>query len=263
MLLILLSLFIKSLSYSADIDPSEIIFVDDCVTYTIRREQIGAYPGKSCAHLKDGSVVSAGPDGLVSSTWKVSGNFKRISLGKNRIIALTDKELQIYSPEGKLLHKMPGEFSSAYEVPMNGNMILHGPAGVQIYSGDLSKLLFQMKTSKHIHDVQMNSRGMLLYFNASAGKTSVNPYSAVEEFDPRRKKVVWSFAADPKMTFYSPLGGGVQEIDEDVIFFHDHFDGRWFYSKKEKRILKSIPGKNGQPTIFGPTEKVTVMERTR
>lgn len=139
-------------------------------------------------------------------------------------------------------------FNSIHEMP-DGKIIANSlHLGFFIFSPDLSKILYHKKFEpRHrLHDVQMSFNGNLIFFR-NLGKDTSPPYSSIEEFDMKNDKINWSYTPKPIGILFSPLRGSVQEIDKDLIFFNDLKHGGFFYSRKKKTVVRSVPGKFGKP----------------
>jgi len=163
-------------------------------------------------------------------------------------------------------------FNSIYEIPeitttkvpsyiTKDNIIVNSTnLGFYVLTPDLKKVLHSQllgKTNHSIHDLQVRSNGSLLLFNNRADEgLALNPYfSAIQEFDLDKKRIVFSYSGDEGI-FYSPYCGGVQEIDSDLILFSHVLTGAYFYSKSAKKLLVTVPGFTANEQIYYPTQQI-------
>ncbi len=166
--------------------------------------------------------------------------------------------------------------NSFYEIPENtysdsvpwmkkGNFIINGYFhGIFILSPDLKIGLHHMdyphSVKNGLHDVQVTPDGSLLLFNNWAADRDFR-YSAVDKYDPIKKKLVWRFTSSPLEMFYSPACGGVQEVGE-LIFFSHLTAGGYLWSPKENRMIKFIPGTKIDPRGVEPTQQLKMVDVT-
>ena len=148
-------------------------------------------------------------------------------------------------------------FNSIYEIPANtleaklpwmkrGNIIINSlQAGIFVVTPDLSTVLKHMRldhiSGNHtVHDVQVTPEGHFLLFNNIVAGRQGPAMSAIQKVDPVSGRVIFEFTALPHGMFYSAGGGGVQELP-DVIFFNHTTTGGYVYSKKTKKIIRTMP----------------------
>ena len=139
-----------------------------------------------------------------------------------------------------------------------GNYVVHvNMRGLTfILSHDLKRVLWSKNLTsdclpghfENIHDVQVSSRGTLLYYNNFGHQCDYSvprlssKFSDIEEYDPvsDRKRIL--FKPDLKANFYSSFCGGVQELANGNFLTSDNFSGGYaseFDSKGSK--VWSIP----------------------
>lgn len=176
--------------------------------------------------------------------------------------------------------------NSIYEIPSNaatasymkeGNIVINGlMSGIQILTPDLSHVVYhtKLKTAVHhaVHDVQINSKGnFLLFVNAVANKKNRNVshpnwrsfndlHSAIQEINPATNDIVSEFETTPAEIFYSKACGSIQEINNDIWLFTHIISGTYIYSKKEKKILHSIPATHLNDHQFIPVQQVKALD---
>ena len=124
--------------------------------------------------------------------------------------------------------------NSFYEIPPNANAARHPAfaAGnyivnllnepIFILDKDLKRVLWSLKypLGRWIHDVQVLANGnLLIYVNMTS--ESRGKFSALDEFNPLDKKIVWTFRAKEPHQFNSPGRGGVQLLADKTIFYSD------------------------------------------
>lgn len=175
-----------------------------------------------------------------------------------------NEEVQILNADEEISH-----FNSIYEIPENsqsgnswlkpGNIIVNGNGqGIFILSADLSAVLYYLDYPpsrwNNLHDVQVTEKGEFLIFNNMVFDSG-SVYSAVEKFDPLKKKLTWRFTAEPKEMFYSATCGGVQELG-DLIFFSHVTVGGYVYSRTQKKIIRFFAGTNGNPRGGSPVQQL-------
>jgi len=163
-------------------------------------------------------------------------------------------------------------FNSFYEIPKNpnpafkaGGYIVNGHSqGSFIFSPDLQSVTLapplRIAFLNNSHDVQVTERGnLLLFVNKHRDGRHENPFSTVNEVDPRTQKSVFEFSATPKELFYSEYCGGVQELDGDHVLISDQLTGTFVYATKRKKILSAVrkthklnntPGQAQQVKLF-------------
>ena len=149
-------------------------------------------------------------------------------------------------------------FNSFSEIPKNdrektvpylkrGNYIVNGLShGVFILSADLKEVLHHLDLQNShqnlTHDVQVNKRGNLLYFNnTNVNSKDGDAYSSVDEYDPIENKVVFEFTSPIiKTLFFSKCCGGVQELDDEHLLFSDSYNGTYIFSKRKKKMVLTV-----------------------
>lgn len=165
--------------------------------------------------------------------------------------------------------------NSIYEIPENafsekipwlqtGNIIVNSlRLGVFIFSPDLKKILhhkvFPFSRWHSVHDVQITPDGEYLLFNNKVSDATEARISAIQKFNDPENRMTFDFRASPQEMFYSPVCGGVQEVG-DIIFFSHVITGGFFYSKRKKTIIYSIPGFYGQELINNPTQELKLVD---
>lgn len=149
-------------------------------------------------------------------------------------------------------------FNSISEVPENsgnktpylkpGTIVVNSKSlGIFFLSPDLKTLLHQIKLlsvsrDHSVHDVQVTKSGEIIFFNNRANDDRVPyPFSAIQKYDPVKKKITFNFSPEPKAFFFSPVRGGVQQINDDLIFFSHVTNGGYLYSTKKKTVEKTVP----------------------
>lgn len=104
------------------------------------------------------------------------------------------------------------------------------------------------------HDVQPQADGTLLYFNNMVlQKNEKEPYQApfsnIETYDPKTKKIKVVFQASPPQAFYSKACGGVQQLTDSILLISHMFMGTYIFDMKQKKVLSTtlldIPNSNG------------------
>ena len=185
---------------------------------------------------------------------------------------------QINQKEPYSAHEL-AHFNSFYEIPKiemrnpppylkEGNFIVNSyHMGLFILSSDLQKVLFHktLRFSDHhnIHDAQILSNGHLLYFNNHvAGSGEQAPYSAIQEIDLLKNKVVHEVTAQPKPLFFSRHCGGVQILDQDHMLFSHQLTGTYIYSKKQKKITHNLYQTHLSNGEFYPSQQVKAQDLT-
>ncbi len=208
--------------------------------------------------------------------------FSQTSLPILRQAKVSPLRYNIRVPIGKVDLEV-SHFNSFYEIPKlttkglpdylrEGNLILNSlELGVFILTPDLKKVLFHTtfpNSQLHrVHDVQVTGNGNFFYFNnlvfagqaayvPVAGSIFSNNYSAVHEVRPRTYKVVRSFQAQPKETFYSWISSNAQQLTEDLWLFTHHLNGTYIYSHSQAKIVLFAPGTHFQESGFGPSQQV-------
>lgn len=148
-------------------------------------------------------------------------------------------------------------FNSFYVIPTHSNKSIYKffpPGGFianSIYYGifsldsNLKNVLYHFKfpqaIAHRVHDVQVNKSGNILIFVnefkevSKYERKSSSLYSAVVEYAPLKKKILWKFESQPADFFYSPFCGGVQEIGSSTILVSDYLKGFYLIDKKSKK----------------------------
>lgn len=188
--------------------------------------------------------------------------------------------------EGTKVNKEISHFNSFYEIPpfkregsqpvwlKEGNFIINGLSqGMIILSSDLQKVLheegFTNSIHHRVHDVQINKKGNILYFNNLVNEngitfdylggadslSNIKLFSGIYEIDALTKKVIHRFVANPPQTFYSWISGGIQELDDDTWLFNHFLIGSYIYSKKTNGILMYAVSTNADYVNFKPSQQ--------
>lgn len=169
--------------------------------------------------------------------------------------------------------------NSFYEIPklsgqprhpaiQTGNYIINGYVqGLFIMSPDLKKVLHHslLPTSlwHHTHDLQVTKNGNILFFNNITSESKgAHTFSAIQEYDILKKKLVFDFTASPKAMFYSKACGGVQELDDDHILFSDNYNGTFIYSRSQKEMVASYRHTHFLNGAFTPNQQVKAEDLT-
>jgi hypothetical protein len=168
-------------------------------------------------------------------------------------------------------------FNSIYEIGKNdkektvsflkaGNLIVNSAGiGFFILTPDLSKTLYYTKypasIDSRIHDVQVSNDGKILLYNnfvndPSRGKT----FSAIQKFDPVTNRASDEFVSEPVEMFFSAIGGGAQELDDDLLVFTQTMNGVYIYSRKKKKLIHYMPGTFGNPFELHPIHEVKLRD---
>lgn len=175
-------------------------------------------------------------------------------------------------------------FNSFYEIPAHkesgstsfikeGNIILNSlKYGLFILNPDMTKVLhhtvFKNSLDHHVHDVQVNRNGNLIYFNnLAAGKPENEKltyrHSEVNEVHPKTHRMINSFSGAPKQLFHSAICGNIQELSNDLWLFTHFLTGTFIYSKSSKKILASISETHLDGERFMPSQQVTAQDLTK
>jgi hypothetical protein len=83
------------------------------------------------------------------------------------------------------------------------------------------------------HHPSLLKSGNLLIFDNGQRKGR----SRVLELDPAAKKIVWSYVGTPPSSFYSPIRGGCQQLDNGNVLITDSERGRVFEVTRAKRLV--------------------------
>lgn len=166
-------------------------------------------------------------------------------------------------------------FNSIYEIPANsgkasylkaGNIIVNSVGlGIFILSPDLEKTLYhnvnKFSFNHRVHDVQVTASGEFLFFNNQVDDLKESyRYSAIHKYDPVTDRLTFEYTSQPKAFFFSPVCGGVQELDDDLLFFSHVLDGGFLYSRKQKKMISAIPGTNGNIFVQTPTQQIKMID---
>ncbi len=168
-------------------------------------------------------------------------------------------------------------FNTIYEIPDNaqkskisylrpGNILINSIVlGIFILTPDLQKTLYHKVISRaqrhQIHDVQVLKSGEFIFFNNQVSDPAEkNNYSAINKFDPVTNKITYEFTPKPKGFFFSSSGGGVQEIDEDQLFFSHYLIGGYLYSRKKNTLILTTPGTYGKLYDLKPTQQIKMVD---
>jgi hypothetical protein len=132
--------------------------------------------------------------------------------------------------------------------------------GVFILDSELraiDSMLFNFSRGHAVHDVQVNKKGNLVFFNNKAMPFKEDrAFSALQELDPETFNIVFEFTASPKEMFYSQFCGAYQELGDDVVLFSDQLVGTYFYSKSRKEILQSFRNLHRADGLAFPIQQV-------
>lgn len=151
--------------------------------------------------------------------------------------------------------------NSFYEIPTNssaaklaafarGNYIVNDTMShrIIIFNRSLKKILWSMDYifwGGHItHDVQVLPNGNLLIYANVAQVENGKKASALHEFDPIKKKIVWSFMEKPPHKFFSECCGGVQLLDNGNILYSDISSGQAYgieITRSGKEVWRMSP----------------------
>ncbi len=236
---------------------SEYFFVEGCNIRNSRGIPQLILPGDYCLFLEDGTFFSSTSKKLrafnknKSLLWEIEGVFFRISFtaDKKSILAITSKNILKISLRGKVISQremvLPDAFAlTLYENP-DGTIILSGPSvGVVILSSDLIQVINEIRipnvVSSHLHDAQLLDQKQILFFNNQVKSSkSDSDYSAIQIFDQKASKIIFSFGPKPREFFYSSFGGGVDIVNSDLLLITHPSTGIFLYSKKRKDIVFS------------------------
>ena len=192
------------------------------------------------------------------------GKFIPPRWGNNRLLKAVNATLET------------SHFNSIYEVPKNkgetkasylkaGNIIANSSGvGTVILSPDLRETLYFQPNpesySHQVHDVQVSSTGEFLLFNNLVYDPTLNyAYSSINKYDPVKNKTTFKYTAEAKALFFSAACGGVQELDDDTLFFSHIVNGGFLYSRKQKKILHAFQGRNGNRLDIVPTQQLKLI----
>jgi hypothetical protein len=168
-------------------------------------------------------------------------------------------------------------FNSIYEIPENkgelkagylkhGNIIINSLSlGIFILSPDLTKTLFHelnpFSRRNHLHDVQVSPTGEFLIYNNIVNDNSEGyPYSAIQKYDSINKTLTFEYTPSPKAFFFSSACGGVQELDNDLIFFSHFTIGGFLYSRKQKKMIFAMAVTNGSIYSISGTQQLKLID---
>jgi hypothetical protein len=206
------------------------------------------------------------------------------SLFKDASIPL--KELPMFSTMAKQLNA-PNEishFNSFYEIPAlykkspasyikEGNVIVNSIEwGFFILSPDLNKVLhhasFKNSQDHHVHDLQVNQNGNLIYFNNTVNgnpesKIAYYRHSEINEVHPVTYKMINVFSGSPKQLFHSPICANIQELTSELWLFTHFLTGTYIYSKLSKKIIANITETHYDGEKYIPSQQVTAEDLTK
>jgi hypothetical protein len=168
-------------------------------------------------------------------------------------------------------------FNSIYEIPVNegekkatylksGNIIVNSlMLGTFILSPDLKQTHFHRvipNSLRHnIHDVQVTKDGEFLYFNNIVDDLEEKYFfSAIDRYDPVTNKLSFTYTSNPKAFFFSILGGGVQQVDDDLLFFSHVMEGGFLYSLKQNKVIFAAQGTNGNLYVQKGTLQIKMID---
>ena len=126
-----------------------------------------------------------------------------------------------------------------------GNYVVNGLMhGYFVLDAKLEKVLWNdvsPTAQMHlVHDVQVLPSGRLIQFvNLRVTATEDLRASAVEEIDLVTFRPVHVAGTEAGGIFYSRFGGGVQNLDDDLLLFSTSFTGAYLYSRKAKALVWS------------------------
>jgi hypothetical protein len=162
-----------------------------------------------------------------------------------------------------------------------GNIIINGlKQGFFVLSSDLKTVLhhttFKNSVDHRIHDVQVNRKGRIFYFNNTfadvpykfvkhLGGMSYPPrlYFGIFEEDASSLKVIHKFTSNPVESFYSWVCGSIQELDDDTWLFSHFLMGSYIYSKSKNSILLYTPSTHATYEKFQVTQQVKLFDLTK
>ncbi len=162
-------------------------------------------------------------------------------------------EWQSYWDKSMLSDIEATHFNSFYEIPEQisssslfraGDFIANSlELGVFIISKDFSRVinhfLIERSVRNNVHDVQIDRKGFLIYFNNLHKDQKESLYSTVDIFDSKMKKLFFEFKANPKEMFFSPACGGVQVLDDHHILISTRLGGFFVYNMNLKKVVFS------------------------
>ncbi len=121
---------------------------------------------------------------------------------------------------------------NALEAFREGNFIVNsnGFGVIFILNKEMTKVLWQdsyfRPPSRNLHDIVPLSNGRFMVFNNDSDGFG-KKVSSIDEYDPVRRKIVWTFRRNPATDFFKQYGGGVQVMKNDDVQFNDvDRDGR-------------------------------------
>lgn len=199
-----------------------------------------------------------------------TGNVTGRVLGSELLSQARVRAVPMKVPNTKDEHEV-SHFNSVYEIPANpfekslpwmrrGNLIVNSlHVGTFFLSPDLKvvhHLSFEKFSTHHqVHDVQVTPQGELIYFNNFTEPVKHLPYSTIQKYNPRTKKITFEFRARPASMFFSAIAGGVQEIG-DLLIFNQPTVGAYVYSKKKKDLVEFIPRMKANGSKFAVDQRV-------
>lgn len=110
---------------------------------------------------------------------------------------------------------------------------------IMIIERATKKIIWDMRddTWGHQHNPEMLPGGNILLFANGMNNLRQPLFSRVLEINPATKETVWSFQDPQKWTFFTPVMGGAQRLDNGNTLICEAINGRYFEVTREGEIV--------------------------
>jgi len=101
------------------------------------------------------------------------------------------------------------------------------------------EIIWQHRNTKwgHQHNPEMLPNGNITFFANGMNNLDQPLYSRAIELDPKTAEVVWQYVDSQKWTFFSPIMGGVQRLENGNTLICEALNGRVFEVTKEGDLV--------------------------
>lgn len=250
----ILILFLTVAVFAREI-PAGPHILSGCRVYTRQGNLIRIFPGEDCVFLEGGNLLTKGRNTVsILSPPFGSKLWVRPSFARTRIDVNSADEVSLSLPSDPAaglaeIHPRiselarlrlfqtpdaPGHTYSAVPPQQEYSLFRHGEIAAnvegqafEVRSKDLMRIIFTWKQTGTavIRAARVNPLGQITYLRVSAEST------VYEEYDPRRKRVVYQFPSPADKSFHIPAGGDYFTSGDDLVIT-DPVGGTYFFSRK-------------------------------
>ena len=92
-------------------------------------------------------------------------------------------------------------------------------------------------TTAHQHDAKYSSRNTITVFDNGVHRKHGMDFSRVIEINARSRKIIWEYADDPPFSFYTLMGGSVDQLPNGNMLVCETAKGQFFEVTRDKKVV--------------------------